>query len=156
MVQFSATRCSCVASLLVSLVSFVAITLCVASKRVFIVVSVYFVIDSVWNLLDTPSHTNCHVSFTHYRNTPLLPPVGSVSSSTMYIWRQNPICKTVCLSMVRFHIESNIPRHSEHNTAMVGTCCHLSNAPGSNSQVLEKWRISLLHMLPGTPEKRIY
>jgi len=37
-------------------VSFVAITLCVASQRVFMVVSVYFVIDSVRKLLDTPSH----------------------------------------------------------------------------------------------------
>jgi hypothetical protein len=37
-------------------VSFAAITLCVASQRVFIVV-VYFVIDSVRKLLDTPSYT---------------------------------------------------------------------------------------------------
>jgi hypothetical protein len=36
-------------------VSFAAVTLCVASQRVFIVVSVYFVIDSVRKLLDTPS-----------------------------------------------------------------------------------------------------
>jgi hypothetical protein len=35
-------------------VSFAATTLCVASQRVFIVVSVYFVIDSVRKLLDTP------------------------------------------------------------------------------------------------------
>jgi hypothetical protein len=34
-------------------VSFAAITLCIASQRVFIVV-VYFVIDSVRKLLDTP------------------------------------------------------------------------------------------------------
>jgi hypothetical protein len=38
--------------------SFAAITLCVASQRVFIVVSVYFVIDSVRKLLDTPSYQN--------------------------------------------------------------------------------------------------
>jgi hypothetical protein len=37
-------------------VSFAAITLCVASERVLIVVSVYFVIDSVRKLLDTPSY----------------------------------------------------------------------------------------------------
>jgi hypothetical protein len=37
-------------------VTFAAITLCVASQRVFIVVSVYFVIDSVRKLLDTPSY----------------------------------------------------------------------------------------------------
>jgi hypothetical protein len=36
-------------------VSFAAINLCVASQRVFIVV-VYFVIDSVRKLLDTPSY----------------------------------------------------------------------------------------------------
>jgi hypothetical protein len=35
-------------------VNFAAITLCVASQRVFIIV-VYFVIDSVRKLLDTPS-----------------------------------------------------------------------------------------------------
>jgi hypothetical protein len=55
MAQLSATRCSCIAVLLFSLVSFAAITLCVASQRVFIVVRVYFVIDSVRKLLDTPS-----------------------------------------------------------------------------------------------------
>jgi hypothetical protein len=34
--------------------SFAAITLCVASHRVFIFVVVYFVMDSVRKLLDTP------------------------------------------------------------------------------------------------------
>jgi hypothetical protein len=40
-------------------VSFAAITLCVAPQRVFVVVvvAVYFVIDSVRRLLDTPSYT---------------------------------------------------------------------------------------------------
>jgi hypothetical protein len=37
-------------------VSFGAIILCVASQRVFFVVVVYFVIDSVRKLLDTPSY----------------------------------------------------------------------------------------------------
>jgi hypothetical protein len=37
-------------------VSFAALTLYVASQRVFIVLSVYFVIDSVRILLDTPSY----------------------------------------------------------------------------------------------------
>jgi len=55
MIQLSAVRCSCIAILWVSLVSFATITLCVASQRVFIV-DVYFVIDSVRNLLDTPSY----------------------------------------------------------------------------------------------------
>jgi hypothetical protein len=54
MVQLCATRHSCIAILWVSLVSFAAITLCVASQWAFIVV-VYFIIDSVRKLLDTPS-----------------------------------------------------------------------------------------------------
>jgi hypothetical protein len=37
-------------------VSFVAITLCIASQRVFIVASVHFVIDSVRKLLDKLSY----------------------------------------------------------------------------------------------------
>jgi hypothetical protein len=37
-------------------VCFATITLCVASQQVFIVVSLYFVIDSVRKLLDTPSY----------------------------------------------------------------------------------------------------
>jgi hypothetical protein len=57
MVQLSATRCSYIAILWVSLVNFAAITLCVASQQVFIVV-VYFLIDSVRKLLDTPSYTH--------------------------------------------------------------------------------------------------
>jgi len=36
-------------------VSFATVTLCVASQRVFIVVILYFVVDSVRILLDTPS-----------------------------------------------------------------------------------------------------
>jgi len=42
-------------------VTFAAISLCVASQRVFIVVVVvvYFVMDSVRKLLDTPSYSRC-------------------------------------------------------------------------------------------------
>jgi hypothetical protein len=60
MVQLSATRCSCITILWASLVSFATITPCVASQWVCIVV-VYFVIDSVWKLLDTPSYTELHL-----------------------------------------------------------------------------------------------
>jgi hypothetical protein len=54
MVQLSATTCSCIAILWISLVSFAAITLCVASQRMFVVV--YFVIDSLRKLFVTPSY----------------------------------------------------------------------------------------------------
>jgi hypothetical protein len=37
-------------------VSFAAITICVASQRVFVVDVVYFITDSVRKLLDTPSY----------------------------------------------------------------------------------------------------
>jgi hypothetical protein len=53
MVQLSVTRCSYIAIFWVSLASSAAIILCVASLWVFIVV--YFVIDSVRQLLDTAS-----------------------------------------------------------------------------------------------------
>jgi hypothetical protein len=39
-------------------VSFAAITFCAASQRVFIFVSICFVIDSVRKLLDTPTYTD--------------------------------------------------------------------------------------------------
>jgi hypothetical protein len=55
-VQLSATTYSCIAILWVSLGSFAAVTLCIASQRVIPKVSVYFVIDSVRKLLDTPSY----------------------------------------------------------------------------------------------------
>jgi hypothetical protein len=53
MVQLSATGCSCIAILWVSLVRFPAITLCFASKRVFLV---YFVIDLVRKLYGSTSY----------------------------------------------------------------------------------------------------
>jgi hypothetical protein len=56
MFELSPTRCNCIAILWVILVSFAIITLYVASEQVFIVASVYFVIDSVRQLLDTPSY----------------------------------------------------------------------------------------------------
>jgi hypothetical protein len=56
-VQLSATICSCIATLRVSLVSFAVLTFCVASQRVTTKVSVYFVIDSVRKLLDTLSYS---------------------------------------------------------------------------------------------------
>jgi hypothetical protein len=50
MIQLSATRCSCIAILWVSLVNFAAIAICAASQQVFIIVVVCFDIDSVRKL----------------------------------------------------------------------------------------------------------
>jgi hypothetical protein len=66
MVQLSATRCSCITILWVSLVSFAAITLFVASQRVFIIVSVYLVSDSIRKLLGTPSYSH-NISYDHVK-----------------------------------------------------------------------------------------
>jgi hypothetical protein len=57
MVQLSTTRCSCIAILWVSLVSFAVITLCIASQRVTTPkVCIYYITGSVRKLLDTSSY----------------------------------------------------------------------------------------------------
>jgi hypothetical protein len=43
-------------------VSFAAINLCVVSQRMFVVVVVDFVIDSVWKLLETSSYISLGIS----------------------------------------------------------------------------------------------
>jgi hypothetical protein len=48
-VKLSAIRCNCIAILCVSLVNFAALTLCVASEQVFIVVAVYLVMTQSGN-----------------------------------------------------------------------------------------------------------
>jgi hypothetical protein len=70
-VRLSATRCSCIAITWVNLVSFAAITLYVASERVILKVSVYFVIDSFRKLLDshTDSFHNCCSSMQLHGNS---------------------------------------------------------------------------------------
>jgi hypothetical protein len=85
MVQLSATRCSCIAILWVSVVSFAAITLYVASQLVFIVV-VDFVIDSVRKILDTTSYIDNH--------KPMIAAHVYVSKSQISKqWRMRHICR---------------------------------------------------------------
>jgi hypothetical protein len=55
-VQLSATSCSCIAIFWVSLVSFAAITLCVAFQRETTKLKLNIVIDPVRKPLDTPSY----------------------------------------------------------------------------------------------------
>jgi hypothetical protein len=99
MVQLSATRCSCIVILWVSLVSFAAITLCVASQRVFIVV-VYFGIDSVRKLLDTPSCVCVCVCLTVTRwrdhvntKTMSLKWLGNIKLETILKWKTTETMK---------------------------------------------------------------
>jgi hypothetical protein len=58
-------------------VSFAAVNLCVAYKRVFIVVSICFVIDSVRKLLDTPSYDTpmCPIFLSHLSPVMKLSPI---------------------------------------------------------------------------------
>jgi len=58
-VQLSATTCICIYISVFSLVSFAAITLCFASKQVLNFLGIYFFIDSVRELFDTPSYSRC-------------------------------------------------------------------------------------------------
>jgi hypothetical protein len=60
-------------------VSFATITLCVASQPVFIVVSVYFVIDSIRKLLGKPSYVKKERTF---RQAPCLSDLTVVTQST--------------------------------------------------------------------------
>jgi hypothetical protein len=100
MVQLSATSCSSIAILWVSLVSFAAITICVASQGMFVVIVVYFVIDSVQKLLDT-------TSYVHPRR------VLSLFLSILTIF----FLHTRCCS-VHFHVNAN-HRPSYYRTAAV-------------------------------------
>jgi hypothetical protein len=57
MLQLSATRCSCVTILWVSLVSFATLTFVLLLNMCLLLLLCYFVSDSVRILLDTPSYT---------------------------------------------------------------------------------------------------
>jgi hypothetical protein len=64
MVQLSATRCSCITILCVSPVGFAAITPCVASQRVFIVV--YFFMTQSGNFWIQPRMKKLRALFFRY------------------------------------------------------------------------------------------
>jgi hypothetical protein len=96
MVQLSVTRCICIAILSVSLVSFAAITLCVASQRVFIIVVVVVVVvvvvimDSVQKLLDTPSYHSFFI-----KSIGTLPYCGNDSAHCSFLYfRTSSQCQT--------------------------------------------------------------
>jgi hypothetical protein len=93
MVQFSATWCSFIAILGVNLASFAALTFCAVSQRMFIVVSVYFVIDSVRKLWIRPRMHFFHFPNPGYMSRPFHPPWHSYPN----IWRRVWIIKFLIL-----------------------------------------------------------
>jgi hypothetical protein len=86
MVQLSATRCSCLAILWVSLVSSATITLCVASKQAIPKVSIYFVIDLVRKVLATTPSWNTSLEAV-YRDA-LLAYLAHTNMNMMILWVQ--------------------------------------------------------------------
>jgi hypothetical protein len=109
MVQISAIRCSWIAILWVSLVSFTAITLSVASQRVIAKVRVYFVIDSVRKLLDTPSYNAIIMSWCVNRNSHccLIPASWNNPRSTMHlgaIYEVNKVKVKLSLCLTKHYV----------------------------------------------------
>jgi hypothetical protein len=71
MVQLSATKYSCITILWVSLVSFAAITLCVAFQLVFFHCCCLVRYDAVRKLLDTPSYMYTITNLSHSESSVL-------------------------------------------------------------------------------------
>jgi hypothetical protein len=94
MIQLSAIRCRCIAILWVSLVSFAAITLCVASQRVFVVVVVIS--------LSTQS--------------------GNFWIHPRIIWRV-PCFEVLNISIQRKHVCSYVPSEHHGICVCVCVCC---------------------------------
>jgi hypothetical protein len=95
--QLLATMCSCIAILWVSPVSFAAVTLCVASQWVLIFVIVYVVIDSIRQLLVTPSYTSMTLLQATLPSRPLL--ILARSSVQNTFMRPLSLCQFVCVSV---------------------------------------------------------
>jgi hypothetical protein len=131
MVQLSGTRCSCIAILWASLVSFAAITLCVASQRVF-----YFVIDSVRKLLDIPSYMlpTKQAAVTSYNCTQEVP--------SSYLNRD-----TIC-TLLRLYVAFS--PHSIRQSAKAAPPPHPGSLPIYNSKVSSHltWRCLYVQLKP--------
>jgi hypothetical protein len=85
-VQLSATTCSCIAILWVSLVNFSAITLCVASQRVFIFVSVYFFMTQSGNFWIHPRILTSLRMETNFSGIRTLVKQGNMGKQKYEVW----------------------------------------------------------------------
>jgi hypothetical protein len=98
MLQLSATKCSCIAILLVSLVSFATITFCVASQRVFIIVVAYFFMTQSGNFW-IHTHLSSSAAMTHEEY--VTPTGGPVSNGTHVTVALSWTCAPVCCEISR-------------------------------------------------------
>jgi hypothetical protein len=136
MVQLFATKCSCISILWVSRVSFAIITLCVASQRVFMFVSVYFIMAQFGKLLDIPS--TCHLQWIcscTYQYLQLFILLSTWSSSlfpVLFLWRpvyiqsshiyhfNRPSPVLSSHSVFYFQRLSNLPTGEWHEYTLIG------------------------------------
>jgi hypothetical protein len=144
-VQLSATRCSFIAILWVSLVSFTAITLCVASQRVIPKVSLYFVIDSVRKLLDTLSYVVLHGCMnTHIHTHTHTQAIGESNTDVIFL-SSNCTRATHLITPSRNFVE--VRWRSLFRSTSLGKRCISYNAPPTyRKRAADRW--SLGNFLP--------
>jgi hypothetical protein len=110
MVQPSVTRCSCIAILWVSLVSFAAIIVSVASQRVIPKVRVYFVMDSVRKLLNISSYV---CIWRNPQNTPVSIPGALSGVRSQYLLSTSQMYQQLANLLHKMSISQD---HLLHNT----------------------------------------
>jgi hypothetical protein len=106
-------------------VSFAAITLCVASQRVFIVV--YFVIDSVRKLMDTPSY-----------NGALLPKALRNGTVLIRIGFRT-ICTSRILIKVKIDVDSGV-KFRFREQCVIFTMQNETNTPAGMGSAYDAWK----------------
>jgi hypothetical protein len=131
MVQLYATRCSCIAILWVSLVSFAAIKLCVASQRVFIVViSLSTQSGNFWiypRMLDV----GCgHIEEIHCKIDVLLS-IPDVSAPMRHLshWRKDRWIPNTQIANILLKVHLNLVAFENRNCTWLCVTCLKSDDP---------------------------
>jgi hypothetical protein len=147
MVQLSASGCSCIAILWVSLVSFAIITLCVASEWVFIVVRVHFIMTQSGNFwIHDHTSTRPYVFMAwclvkHRDNFTFLPEVSSrglLGCDDVRWCGRLPNIQSTLLGILPHHYTASHPRRPR-----LGCRCILSSISGRGLKMTTH-----LHLVP--------
>jgi hypothetical protein len=142
MVQLSATRCSCIAILWVSRVSSAATAFCVASERVFIVTVLYFVIDSVRKLLNSPSYVNWiqvaldRLQWQMFINTVIIFWIEKNTRKLLKSW--------VPISFSRKTLHHDVSRSVRHIPYVIKTLVFFVRAAKFNWTQLQAWELNMI------------